>query len=292
MLDWSDYHLLLAIARSGSLRAAADDLHINHATVSRRLAALTEAQGYPLFDREAGQYVPTEAGKILLNAARAIERHTLEAERQIASHDMNRGTARLTISLPNILATDLLLDDLLDLRRAMPDVTLSLHSGYHFVDMDRRDADVVIRITNTPPDHLVGRRLFPYARCEYARAGYLNDTPPEQRSWLGWPGDARHPEWVRDTTQPDAPVDLRVLDFKARNLAARAGAGMILDACFVADRCPELARLPGAIPKPDRMIWMLTHPDLRAARPVRLAMGFLSDRILAHRDLIEGRLTT
>ncbi|MEM6828582.1 MAG: LysR family transcriptional regulator, partial [Pseudomonadota bacterium] len=43
MSDWDDYRLILALARTGTLRAAANDLEMTHTTVSRRLAVIEDA---------------------------------------------------------------------------------------------------------------------------------------------------------------------------------------------------------------------------------------------------------
>ena len=55
-LDWTDLQYVLAVARAGSLAAAARELGVNHATVLRRVARLEEAQGAKVFDRHPGGY--------------------------------------------------------------------------------------------------------------------------------------------------------------------------------------------------------------------------------------------
>jgi DNA-binding transcriptional LysR family regulator len=50
-LDWDDLHILLAIAETGSLNAAAARLSVNHTTVLRRLSAIEKRLGTTLFER-------------------------------------------------------------------------------------------------------------------------------------------------------------------------------------------------------------------------------------------------
>ena len=50
-MDWSDVRIFLAIARSGSLRAAAKLLGVSHPTVGRRLQVLEQSSGQPIFLR-------------------------------------------------------------------------------------------------------------------------------------------------------------------------------------------------------------------------------------------------
>ncbi|WNZ59033.1 LysR family transcriptional regulator [Myxococcus sp. MxC21-1] len=59
ILDWEDLRVFVALARAGSLSAAARMLKVSHATVGRRMAALEETLGRSLFDRRADGYVLT-----------------------------------------------------------------------------------------------------------------------------------------------------------------------------------------------------------------------------------------
>jgi len=72
-MDWDHLRIFLAIARYGQLLAAARRLGLNHATVARRLDALEEALGTPLFDRRPAGCMLTEAGERLLPAAERVE---------------------------------------------------------------------------------------------------------------------------------------------------------------------------------------------------------------------------
>src|SRR5206468_10508859 len=45
MIDWDDIRYFLAVARGGSVRAAAQGLGVNHSTVLRRIAQLEERLG-------------------------------------------------------------------------------------------------------------------------------------------------------------------------------------------------------------------------------------------------------
>src|SRR3546814_20404684 len=74
-LDWNDLRYVLALARHGSLSAAARSLKVNHATVARRVAALEAVLGPPLFDPHARGYRATpEAQPVIAAAAPEIGR--------------------------------------------------------------------------------------------------------------------------------------------------------------------------------------------------------------------------
>ena len=68
-MEWSDLRLFLAIAREGTLVAAARTLALTQPTMGRRLRELEEAVGHPLFQRTSGGFVLTDDGATLLGHA-------------------------------------------------------------------------------------------------------------------------------------------------------------------------------------------------------------------------------
>ncbi|MEY9419671.1 DNA-binding transcriptional MocR family regulator [Bradyrhizobium japonicum] len=63
MIDWDDVRYFLAVARGGSVRAAAERLGVNHATVLRRIAQLEERLGVQMFEKLPSGYRLTGAGE-------------------------------------------------------------------------------------------------------------------------------------------------------------------------------------------------------------------------------------
>ena len=288
MSEWDDYRFALALERSGSIRGAAQLLDVNHATVSRRLAALSERLGAPAFERLSGRYRPTPLGEPIIAAGRRMEDAVYAAERQTMGRERGM-SGPLSLSLPDVIAKHLLMADIGRFQDAYPEIHLTLQTSHGFADLDRREADLVVRITNAPPDHLVGRRLFKYARCGYADPDYLATHDPQSLRWLGWPDDPDRPDWVRQSVYPEAPVGLRIEDPLVRHAAALTGQGLIFEACLLGDPEPGLVRLPGDRPVPDRDIWVLTHPDLKDAPKVSALMRHLCAAIARKRDLVEGK---
>ena len=78
-LNWDDMRIFLAVARDGSLSAAARHLKVTQPTVGRRLGQLEADLGARLFDRLPDGFVPTQAGEELLPIAEDMEKaaHTL-----------------------------------------------------------------------------------------------------------------------------------------------------------------------------------------------------------------------
>src|SRR5437879_12750055 len=62
MIDWDDVRYFLAVARGGSVRAAAEGLGVNHSTALRRIAQLEERLGVHMFEKLPSGYRPTPDG--------------------------------------------------------------------------------------------------------------------------------------------------------------------------------------------------------------------------------------
>ena len=73
MIDWDDVRYLLAVAREGSVRAAAERLEVNHSTVLRRVAQLEERLGAQMFEKLRSGYRPYRCGEEVLEFAEQMK---------------------------------------------------------------------------------------------------------------------------------------------------------------------------------------------------------------------------
>jgi DNA-binding transcriptional LysR family regulator len=87
-MDWDNVRVFLAVARGGQFVAAAKRLKLDHATVSRRIAALEETVGAKLFDRHTTGAKLTGAGERFISAAEQMESAFLHAQGEISGVDL------------------------------------------------------------------------------------------------------------------------------------------------------------------------------------------------------------
>ena len=286
-MQWDDYKFILALSRANTLRGAAQMLGINHATMSRRLARIHADQDLALFERQGGTYQPTPYGIALIEIAERMEKETFRAERlRRAKGQAMAGPIRL--SLAGEIAEHLLMDDILAFRHAHPDIDLTLALNYQYVDLDKSEADIVVRAAARPPDHLIGRRLFPYYLTYYAAPDYLAKTAAADRQWMIYTGAGHDPDWVARSPFPDSPIGLRATSVNYLLSLAEQGYGMIRGACFMADHNPNLVRITEDPPYPVVDLWVLTHPDLRHTPRIKALSSYLYNAIDAKRDRITG----
>ena len=92
-MNWDDARIFLAVARAGQILGAARRLDLNHATVSRRIAALEAALDAKLFRRHTAGSELTPAGERFLGVAERMEADMIAARAEIAG-DGERWRAR------------------------------------------------------------------------------------------------------------------------------------------------------------------------------------------------------
>jgi len=289
MESWDDLRFVAAVVRAGTLTGAAAALGVNQTTVTRRLQQLEQRSGARLFDRLRGGVALTPAGEDVARVAGIVEAelHALDARLE------GRGLAgRLAITTVDFLAS-LWMEDLLAFGRANPGLELVLTTGYSAASLTRREADVAIRMSPSPPEHLVGRRHAEMLFAVYGSHGLVDEqegTPDYGRyPWLSWELGISSPtdRWLAEA-HPEARVVLRVDRIRFLLDALHAGVGITILPCVLGDRHGELRRV-GDYFLGGTHLWVLTHEELRAAPRVRALFDAVGGWIARDRDLLEGR---
>ena len=145
MIDWDDVRYFLAAARTGSVRAAAARLGVNHSTVLRRIAQLEEHLGARMFEKLPSGYRLTTAGEEVLEFAIQMEATSHQLETRVLGRDQSvRGLLRVTLT--PILATHLLMPDFAEFARLHPDIEMEVLSSGELANLTNREADVAIRV--------------------------------------------------------------------------------------------------------------------------------------------------
>lgn len=291
LMDWDDLRFYLAVARKGSIRGASSLLAVNASTVSRRIDAFEKKLGVRLFDRLPTGYVPTSAGEDMLKSVERIEDEVAKLDRSVIGRDAELSGA-LCVTMPGPLATNLLMPDFVAFGREYPGIELEIAVSFEEVNLSKREADVAIRITNDPPDYLVGHHVTKISKAVYASNDYLaNHDPenhPESMNWIGWEDNNPSPPWVKDSDFPKTLTHHQANDIYVQFEAVKCGLGLALLPCFLADPVQELRRLSSISTVSCGDIWILTHKDLMATARVRIFMEYMLEAFNKHRDLLMG----
>jgi DNA-binding transcriptional LysR family regulator len=287
MIDWDDVRYFLAVARGGSVRAAAERLSVNHSTVLRRIAQLEERLGVL-----PSGYRLTAAGEEVLEFADQMEASSHLLETRVFGRDQSvRGLLRVTLAPP--LATHLLMPDFADFARAHPDIEMEILSSGELVNLTNREADVAIRVVydrKTLPLNLHGLKgpeLFGGVYMSRDRLAAWRAGAPDPVRWIVI---SIHgiPDWASEGDVRTAGVPFRITDAEAQIVAVRQGLGMTTLPCFIGDADPLLVRVPGTDLHMYGTLWLLTQGETRKTKRVRLFTEFVSGRLAAYAPLLAG----
>jgi DNA-binding transcriptional LysR family regulator len=185
-------------------------------------------------------YALTAGGEELLAAARRMAEAVTELERKLSGQDL-RLEGALRVTTTDTLMASLLPRVLARFRALHPGILLEAATANAFANLTRRDADVAIRPTASPPETLVGRRVsgvaFAVDAAEDSRLARPAPGDPEfgRHPWIGLDDSLAGPtvaRWMR-AVLPDAPIGLRCDSLVAAAAAARAGLGLAALPCYL-----------------------------------------------------------
>lgn len=286
---------VLAVGRDGTLLRAAKTLGVAHSTVGRRLIALEEHLGVQLFARTPDGFVATTAGEDLIAAAERMEGDVLSAEgRVLGRDDQLQGQLRVSTGDAFFYAFD---DAFATFTARYPNIDFTVTTTSEQVSLTRREADAVLRLSNGPPENLVGRKIGYVQFGVYASPSLIEaigaEAPLNAFPWLGW--DRReNKRWFDSWLANHAPGAKIVMRMDNHTLlrahAVRRGMGAQILPCFIGDPDPELVRIAPLDPTFRMDLWLLTLPELRTNSRVRAFLDHMAEALGAHREALAGTL--
>jgi molybdate transport repressor ModE-like protein len=293
MIDWDDVRYFLAAARAGSVRAAAKQLGVNHATVLRRIAELEDRLGAQMFEKLPSGYRLTAAGEEVVELAHQMEASSHQLETRVLGRDQSvRGLLRVTLT--PILATHLLMPGFADFARRHPEIEMEILSSGELANLTNREADAAVRVVydrKTLPLNLHGIKgpeLYGGVYISRDRLAASRAGDP-----LRWVVISAHgvADWASEGEVRTMGVPFRTTDAAAQIAAVRHGLGISTLPCFVGDADPLLVRVPGTELHLYGTVWLLTQGETRKTKRVRLFIEFVSHTLAAHASLLAGLST-
>jgi len=279
-LDWNAIKIFIAVAHNKTLVAAATSLGMSHSTVYRRLNDFEEQVGR-LFERLNGTYELTELGENMLLRAQHITHSFEDIERDIVGMDKQLGGI-VRITAPSSFSYLSLPQHLAQFSEDYPDIKIELLVTNLALNMTNRHADIAIRVTATPPDHLVGREVRRIKWGVYASDSYLskqgkleNLEDLKQHRLIGAAGSLRsHPTFLQLDKTHSSNIYQRTDDLVAMSCMACSGLGVaLLPDDLAKSGIKKLFTFESA---KENQLWVLTHPDLRKVERIKVVMKFLA----------------
>ncbi|NOH79861.1 LysR family transcriptional regulator [Vibrio sp. RE86] len=281
-IEWSDIPFVLSVCESGSLTKAARQMNVNHSTVFRRIEAVEQRLGVKLFDRLTTGYVMTNDGEIFYKLALKLRNNFNEIQIELSGKN-SRLEGALTVA-----TTDSLLNRympvFIDFQRSFPDIELHLKSDPIPANITQGEADIVLRPTNSPPEHLIGRSIGEISCAVYAHKTYwesVKTRPKKSRLWVTLDDDLKHSPMAKITLKvkpEDAPTRVVNTVMGVVNYV-KCGHGLAVLPTYLGDSYSELEKIYEPENNHNWGIWLLAHPNLHKNARIHAFFDFVSQRV-------------
>ncbi len=289
-MNWDDLKIFLAVSRYGTMSGAAKQLEVQHSTVSRRIKVLEKQLGANLLRRNKGIYELTKAGRKIKDAALKMEREIISVDGSLISEDDPLiGTLRITTI--NSMASTILMPMFSSFSKANPQINLYVMVSNNIASLANREADIAIRLSNAPPETLIGKRVVTVASAVYGSSDYLKKQKENKDNlkWLGVSCCDFHKTWTKESC--DTETHQFNCDDALLTLAAlREGLGVSFLPCFIGDTEPTLMRYGALEPKFDLGLWILIHHESKSNARILAFRDYLISAIEEQQNLFSGTM--
>ncbi|MBU8811946.1 LysR family transcriptional regulator [Mycolicibacterium goodii] len=288
-----DLLVLLAVGRTGRYTTAADELGMNHTTISRRIAALEEAIGGRVLTRGAGGWELTDLGHDALAAAEAVE----AAVTSLAADQRRQLEGVVRISATDGFSAYIAAPAAAQVQRRHPRIAVELVATTRRASQQRTSLDLEIVVGAPQVRRAEAIRLGDYCLGLYGARGYLAEhgTPVSvadlERFPLVYFIDSMLQVDDLDLAPSFAPAmheSVTSTNVFVHVEATRASAGLGLLPCFMADRHDDLVRVLTETVSVRLSYWMVARAETLRRPVVAAVVDAIHDRMADQRDALLG----
>lgn len=294
-MNWDDMRVFLALARAGTLVAAARQASLDATTIARRLQRLEGILGTVLFEHGPSGHVLTEAGERLLADAEAME----SAARQIQrTRESNKGLSGvIRVSASEGFGTWFIASRLAKFTSDHPGIAVDLIASTGFLNPSRREADIAVMLARPHGGPLIASKLTDYRLGAYASDQYLAENGPigaisdlRDQRLVGYVPDLIYAPELRYLAEVDERLDasLRSSSIIAQARLIGAGGGCGILPCFIGEAMPCLRRVLRDDVTIERQFWLVVHRDMRRVARVDAFIHWLRDETARAQGLLFG----
>lgn len=293
-LDNEDLRVFVTVARKSSFAAAAAEMGMSPAYVSKRIGILEEALGVRLFQRTTRRIVITEDGERVYAHAQTILEN-LDGLINEVSERRREPSGRLRICSSFGFGRNIAAPAIAKLVAAYPGLQIRFEVFDRLVDIVAEGFDLDVRVGDDIPSHLIARRLMRNQRILCASPAYLarHGVPKNLQELSNHHSlaikERDHPFGVwrlrgrngDETVKVSGPLSTNHGEIALR--WAIEGAGIVLRSLWDAQAYIDAGKLVQVLPEymQEANVWAVYPQRLAASGKVRVCVEFLQ-RHLAH----------
>ncbi|OUS05026.1 LysR family transcriptional regulator [Rhodobacterales bacterium 52_120_T64] len=283
--NWTEIRTAYHVARLGTLSAAAEYIGIHHATVIRHIDALESQLESKLFHRHPRGYVPTEAGRDLMQIASATEDQFTQLARRLKGRNASVGGDLIVTTLSEL--SPYITPLLVEFQRQYPEVRISLVAEERRLKLEYGEAHVALRAGPKPqePDNVV------QPLCQLSVALFAHKDYVKKYGMLVAEADASNHRFVMSQTANSAApfhawikqhVPVEAVTFRSNQVrslidAINSGAGIGYLTKKSGGANPDLIQMTAGRPEWESTLWIVTHIDLHRTAKVQALVKFLKE---------------
>lgn len=281
--DWNQVRAFLATAEEGSFSGAARALKTTQPTIGRQIDGLERALKVTLFQRSVRGPVLTDVGRDLLDHVRRMgETATLIST--IAEGQSQGAHGEVALSATDLVSSAILPNLLHELRQTAPGIHLRIVSSNDLSNLLQRDADIAIRHVRPKEDDLIAKHVGDFGANLYAATAYLDragrpETPHDlaDHTFLGRADNAQLIATMREKGIPLRPENFALSSENGVVLweLLKSGYGMTFMPDLLGETTPGVEKVIPAMPSLAFPIWLVTHPELKTSRRIRVVFDLL-----------------
>ena len=276
----SDLRVVLALARRGTLAAAGELLGVDASTVFRALQRVEKGLQQRLFERTRTGYRASELGAQLARHAERIEAE-LETARGIAHAPGQAVSGTVRISTIDTLLHGVLLPALKPLAIEHPLLAFEITASHELANLTQRDADIALRATSRPPEHVVGKALGTIRVAVFGPRTRGKKPDIATSPWIAPDEALPQHEGVlwRKRHLPGLVPRYQVNSVLSVAAAIGAGLGVGVLPLFLARNRDDVVQLTEPLTDAETQLWLLTHPESRHLQRISTVARHLADHI-------------
>ena len=175
--------LFIQVVEAGSFKQAAEQMHIEPSSLSRKIAALEKRLNVKLLHRSTRHTRPTDLGQRYYEGLRQLLDDEIALEEEIISGvETLKGTLR--VSAPVDYGAEFVVPVIHEMLKSAPELSVELLLGSHFVNLVEQNIDVAVRIVESAKSNLLAQKIGAVPRVLVASPDYLRcygtpDTPDD-----------------------------------------------------------------------------------------------------------------